>query len=917
VRNTILVHDLGTTKLKVGGVNLATEQLVNGRGTSEDDGLALNLNGTLAETHKVSTDTDRAAGNEGDGEDVLVSLGGGTGNETGTLQTLDTKTVLGTNDSGDLVTVLTLIVDELGDDLLLLAGIKALLNLGSEVKVLETGLGLLRVVPGNREEGDNLIGNTDAGTRVGRQVDTRNTQLAGKLGTLVEELVFLRTEGTNLEGDVVGDDDETSAAGVLGSTGSDDPTNHTVSVGTRLARHLNKVVGVIQNQLAVVNALSNRRALLVQGRNLLGNLGPAVLEGLAEKLGEIVHVLSSHQVSLVTLGLQPFLSRVRGRHGAHVHGAELGGTTNALEDPLALLGLALDVQLDVDDETVGVADNHTQRVGHTGSGVGAKNTDLCASNPEAPQAAAEAIEETGQGLLDIDGLEVEDGREVNEDVVQIRVVVANDLQGVQDVVHETVSLRDQVLSGGDIITQTAGTNHGTNEVALVNSLVVLGTLADSFVNVNVAVLGEDGLDVELGKTAKLQLEGKSGLAVTDTQILLVVGATESEVTRIDTLLAADEGNTTNTTSEELILVVSEQLFHLFNKLGIFHVLNIANGNVADSSELAVTHGLRGGATLAFEASNETLLAGTLGVGATEREDLKSLGEELLSILQVLHGDDNTLADGVTGGVAHEEGHVADGVDPLKGVGLRNWSARGGGLGGVENTELTLAELAKGEVPRQEGLLSGGVVFDTFESVCTVGTANINFQGGEGNPRVSVDEEARKNIEDGVLRVDNLLQDLQGRLTVLPSGLTVARLDNGRPQNVLHLGQALIQRWHSALNKNLTGLEGNLSGRTRLELGQLLENGLEVRANVLDKGLVGAVHVQNSQDQVVLRTNAAMREDSVDNAGDVVLVLLAELENNILVAEVMGGKQLLNVVVLFKQANEDIVLVGLRNHPSTC
>ena len=57
MRDTVPVHDLGTTKLQVRSVDLATEQLVDSLGTGKDDGLALNLDGTLSETDKVSTDT--------------------------------------------------------------------------------------------------------------------------------------------------------------------------------------------------------------------------------------------------------------------------------------------------------------------------------------------------------------------------------------------------------------------------------------------------------------------------------------------------------------------------------------------------------------------------------------------------------------------------------------------------------------------------------------------------------------------------------------------------------------------------------------------------------------------------------------------------------------------------------------------
>jgi hypothetical protein len=57
VRDTVPVHDLSATKLKVGSVNFATEQLVDSLGTGKDDGLTLNLDRTLTKADKVSTNT--------------------------------------------------------------------------------------------------------------------------------------------------------------------------------------------------------------------------------------------------------------------------------------------------------------------------------------------------------------------------------------------------------------------------------------------------------------------------------------------------------------------------------------------------------------------------------------------------------------------------------------------------------------------------------------------------------------------------------------------------------------------------------------------------------------------------------------------------------------------------------------------
>ena len=49
MRDPILVHDLGTSKLKIRGVDLTTQELVDGSGTGQNDRLALDLDGSLAQ----------------------------------------------------------------------------------------------------------------------------------------------------------------------------------------------------------------------------------------------------------------------------------------------------------------------------------------------------------------------------------------------------------------------------------------------------------------------------------------------------------------------------------------------------------------------------------------------------------------------------------------------------------------------------------------------------------------------------------------------------------------------------------------------------------------------------------------------------------------------------------------------------
>ena len=53
---TIFIHDLCTTKLQVRCINLAAQKLVDSSSACKDDRLTFNLNCSLAQTDKISTD---------------------------------------------------------------------------------------------------------------------------------------------------------------------------------------------------------------------------------------------------------------------------------------------------------------------------------------------------------------------------------------------------------------------------------------------------------------------------------------------------------------------------------------------------------------------------------------------------------------------------------------------------------------------------------------------------------------------------------------------------------------------------------------------------------------------------------------------------------------------------------------------
>ncbi|CAI6094390.1 unnamed protein product [Clonostachys chloroleuca] len=563
VRDTVAVHDLSATKLQIGSVDFTSKQVVQGRGTCQDNGLALDLDDTLAQTNKS------------DGEDVVVRSAGSTGNKTRASQALDTQTILLSNNSDNLESLLTPLGDLLGNNGML----EPSLGLLIQVQVTEASIWLAGIVPCNLEVRHQLFSQAQAGTGVGGEVNARNSKLAGEFSALVEEVILLGTERTNLVGNVVGDNNEATSARILRGTSTEDPTNHTARVGSRFAIDLLQVVLVIEDKLGEGEALASLGLLGSQGRLLLDGLGPRVLNSLTEELGEIVNVLGSHKMGLVSLGLQPVLGGVWGGNSHQVHRALVLGTANALEDPFSLLRLALGIQVDIDNETRSVGNDNTERVRSAGLGVSADNADFDLSHTESPSTDSEAVQEALQTLLDIARVKLEDRREVHEDVVQIGTVVASDLQSIENIVDDTVGLGDQVLSGRDLVSQTARANDGTGEV----SLVGVDSLAKGLVNVDVFVFREYRLDVELGKAGQFQLEGQGRLHVTNTVVLIVLRTTECVVARVRSVaVSTDEGQTTNATSKQIFLERSNQGVEAVKGLLIIGSLGISNCNIDNS-----------------------------------------------------------------------------------------------------------------------------------------------------------------------------------------------------------------------------------------------------------------------------------------------------------------------------------------------
>lgn len=464
----------------------------------------------------------------------------------------------------------------------------------------------------------------------------------------MEEAVLLGPEGTDLVRDIVGDNNELAAPRILRRAGVDQPANHAARVGSRLARDLGQVVVVVKNKLVVVDALSDGGLFVGKGRVLLNRLGPAVLDGLAEQLGEVIHVLGTHKVGLIPLGLEPVLGRVRGRDREQMHGSNLGGAADGVEYPVTLLRLALGVHLNLDDVARRVGDDNTQRVRHARGRVRADDADLHLGNTETPATGPKAVEEALQRVLNLLRLELEHGREVDEHVVQVRVVVADDLQRVEDVVDDAVRLGDQVLGCGDLVPQTSRTDNSAGEVALVR----VDALADGLVHVDVLVLGKHRLDLEVRETSELELESKSRLGVTDAVVLDVLGSSEGVVSGVGPITAtSNECETADTTSCEISTETFDNREDLGKQFLVSPALGVADRDIDDSRELVKRLGTcrRSRTPLAVQIGNQTRFLRQLV--ASNRKAIQGTTQRLLCVVEISARNYHTLAGGLLRHVA--------------------------------------------------------------------------------------------------------------------------------------------------------------------------------------------------------------------------------------------------------------------------
>jgi len=123
--------------------------------------------------------------------------------------------------------------------------------------------------------------------------------------------------------------------------------------------------------------------------------------------------------------------------------------------------------------------------------------------------------------------------------------------------------------------------------------------------------------------------------------------------------------------------------------------------------------------------------------------------------------------------------------------------------------------------------------------------NVDGQTGENDPRVGVLEEEREDVVDSETRVRKLVEDVDRRVPVSDSALSVVGSSDGGSQDLLHLKSSLLVRRKRRRDEDLSSLERDL--RSLSEPGKREkggERGRSVRGSKFERKRTGdATHFE--------------------------------------------------------------------------
>src|SRR5437588_8594549 len=108
-----------------------------------------------------------------------------------------------------------------------------------------------------------------------------------------------------------------------------------------------------------------------------------------------------------------------------------------------------------------IQDYDTKGVCEAALRVGTDDMDLSTDDTESAKTSSETFSGPTKSRLDLLGAEGGNRSEIDEDVVNIRAIISNNLQSIKDVINQAIGLGNQVTSSRNLISQATLTNDGT------------------------------------------------------------------------------------------------------------------------------------------------------------------------------------------------------------------------------------------------------------------------------------------------------------------------------------------------------------------------------------------------------------------------------------------------------------------------
>ncbi|KAF1793903.1 hypothetical protein GQ600_16748 [Phytophthora cactorum] len=866
VRHTVRVHDFHTTKLVVRRVHVLAHELVQRL------------------TDQVGTDADTAAAGIRQREHVLVGTRRLAGDGSTSTQTFHTDIDLATHDVVQHVALLA----RAGDQQLSVNGAlsrRNLVVLRRQIQVFEALDGVGLVLPADLVQSLDGLGHTDASTSVGREEETRNTLGASQLRRQVEQRVLAGTEGSGLESDVVGDDNDLTSVRELRRVQRQQPRHHAdVVLATRTRRLRQRLARRVQDQLTRLHQQvrdGNLRA--ATARPLLHVLAPLTQQVVLNELQEVVHVHRvGHDLGHLTLLVEREHHRVRRRDGHTVQFA-VRLVTDRGEDGL-IVASSLDVRLHAHHVASGVLSHEAHR-DRGGLAIEARDDlELHRGHSKLLQTLGVTVRENADHTLQV--LRVHNG--LRQDV-EVHVVVLGrqrrllyqrvgqvDFQSVQSINKRALGARvGVVLRTGAAAVVVELAHHSTHEDALeaVGHDVRVRLLHLGQIQVNVLILRRQRCDAVVLQTTQLQLVGERGLHVAQDLVLAVFQATGERVDVrvqrhvrvvhrdvLDVLRTHREGHTTNVVPTQIHVHRLEVRLSLFQELRLLRML-VHQDDVKNVHKRVLTHRQR-----------------LLG----QREQRHDIRERFLERLEVRKAND--------GSVTLEAGR--DLLVALNGLGQRLLnqllflaallrvvltrsselaellrrrrlarSSRGDTHSQcIDNRRLELERLGK-DVVKAHGL-------HRLDEVRAVHTQRVQLQSQLTDLLVLVVEQRNEQVEERL----GLVQQVRAGFSKA-RGRTVGEVVL---EDLLHLAETVAVRRHLVVNQKLTRLQSHQRVLLLLERREFLEerhkrSRLHRRARSHSSA---TSHLsQELQQQLVLRLQSRVRASDREDLVQIRRVLL--------------------------------------------